>query len=188
MVFRTLDDLEIAGKRVLVRVDLNVPVADGKVTDMTRIERQAPTIRELAEKGARVILLSHFDRPKGKVVPAMSLRPLVQPLSEVVGRNVAFAGDCVGEIAEKAMAALKMATCCCWRILAFMRGKSKTIWQWQNSLPRWETSSSMTPFLPRTARMRRQKPWRDCCPMRRAAPCKLSSAIWKRPLTILSDL
>jgi hypothetical protein len=65
MAFRTLDDLNVKGKRVLVRADLNVPVADGKVTDATRIERQAPTIRELADKGAKVIVLSHFDRPKG---------------------------------------------------------------------------------------------------------------------------
>src|ERR1700759_1067228 len=81
MAFRTLDDLTVKGKRVLVRADLNVPVADGKVTDATRIERQAPTIRELAEKGAKVIVLSHFDRPKGKVVPSMSLRPVAAPSS-----------------------------------------------------------------------------------------------------------
>jgi phosphoglycerate kinase len=83
MAFKTLDDLAsfVKGKRVLVRADLNVPVADGKVTDATRIERQAPTIKELAEAGARVIVLSHFDRPKGKVVPSMSLKVLVEPLS-----------------------------------------------------------------------------------------------------------
>jgi len=107
MAFRTLDDLDVKGKRVLVRADLNVPVADGKVTDATRIERQAPTIRELAEKGARVIVLSHFDRPKGKVVPSMSLKVLVEPLSNAVGRKVAFADDCIGPTAEKAVAALK---------------------------------------------------------------------------------
>ena len=104
--FRTLDDLDVKGKRVLVRADLNVPVSGGKVTDATRIARQAPTIRELAEKGARVIVLSHFDRPKGKVVPSMSLKILVQPLSDAVGRKVAFAGDCVGPVAEAAVAAL----------------------------------------------------------------------------------
>src|SRR5476651_727667 len=105
--FRTLDDLNVAGKRVLIRVDLNVPIADGKVTDSTRIARQAPTIRELAEKGARVIVLSHFDRPKGKVVPSMSLKPLVVPLSGAVGRKIVFADDCIGDVAEKAVAALK---------------------------------------------------------------------------------
>jgi len=107
MAFRTLDDLDVRGKRVLVRADLNVPVADGKVTDATRIARQAPTIRELAEKGAKVIVLSHFDRPKGKVVPSMSLKVLVEPLSKAVGRKVAFADDCIGPKAEAAVAALK---------------------------------------------------------------------------------
>src|SRR3569833_204278 len=107
MAFRTLDDLDVKGKRVLVRADLNVPVADGKVTDATRIERQAPTIRELAEKGAKVIVLSHFDRPKGKVVPSMSQKVLVEPLSKAVGRKVAFADDCIGPKAEQAVAALK---------------------------------------------------------------------------------
>src|SRR3954469_18604868 len=84
MNFRSLDDLDVKGKRVLVRADLNVPMADGKVTDATRLARQAPTIRELAQKGARVIVLSHFDRPKGKVVPSMSLRPVVEPLASYV--------------------------------------------------------------------------------------------------------
>lgn len=107
MAFRTLDDFAVKGKRVLVRADLNVPVADGKVTDATRIERQAPTIKELAEAGARVIVLSHFDRPKGKVVPSMSLRVLVEPLSRAVGRKVAFAEDCIGPKAQAAVAALK---------------------------------------------------------------------------------
>jgi phosphoglycerate kinase len=107
MSFRTLDDLTVKGQRVLVRADLNVPVADGKVTDATRIERQAPTIRELAEAGARVVVLSHFDRPKGKIVPSMSLKVLVEPLSRAVGRPVAFAQDCVGPQAQTAVAALK---------------------------------------------------------------------------------
>jgi len=107
MTFRTLDDLDVKGRRVLVRADLNVPMADGKVTDRLRIVRQAPTIRELAEKGAKVIVLSHFDRPKGKVVPSMSLKPLAEPLAEEVGRPVVFADDCTGPKAEAAVAALK---------------------------------------------------------------------------------
>jgi phosphoglycerate kinase len=105
--FRTLDQLDMKGKRVLVRVDLNVPVHDGAVSDRLRIERQAPTIRELAEKGARVIVLSHFDRPKGKVVPSMSLRPIAPALSEAIGRPVAFAEDCIGEKAQSAVAKLR---------------------------------------------------------------------------------
>src|SRR5215471_10886126 len=80
---------------------------DGKITDTLRIDRQAPTIRELAERGARVIVLSHFDRPKGKVVPSMSLRPVAAPLAAHVGRAVAFAGDTIGDEAKAAIAALK---------------------------------------------------------------------------------
>src|SRR3569833_4289419 len=96
MDYNTLDDLAVTGKRVLVRADLNVPLKDGIVTDATRIERQAPTIRDLAAKGAKVIVLSHFDRPKGKVVPSMSLKVLVAPLAKEIGRKVAFAEDCIG--------------------------------------------------------------------------------------------
>jgi len=107
MDYNTLDDLAVKGKRVLVRADLNVPLKDGVVTDATRIARQAPTIRDLADKGAKVIVLSHFDRPKGKVVPSMSLKPVAAPLAKAVGRAVAFAEDCVGEKAEAAVKAMK---------------------------------------------------------------------------------
>jgi phosphoglycerate kinase len=107
MDFRTIDDLDVKGKRVLVRADLNVPMKDGVVTDALRIERQAPTIKELAERGAKVIVLSHFDRPKGKVVPSMSLKPVAEPLAKAVGRSVAFADDCVGDAAKAAVAKLK---------------------------------------------------------------------------------
>jgi phosphoglycerate kinase len=105
--FRTLDDLDAKGKRVLVRADLNVPVRDGAITDRTRIERLCPTIRELADKGAKVVILSHFDRPKGKRVPEMSLKPLVEALSSTLGRPVAFADDCVGPEAAAAVAKLQ---------------------------------------------------------------------------------
>jgi phosphoglycerate kinase len=105
--FRTLDDLEVRGKRVLVRADLNVPMKDGAVTDTARIERQAPTLRELAEKGARVIVLSHFDRPKGRIVSAMSLKPVAAVLARALGKSVAFAPDCIGDAAKSAVAALK---------------------------------------------------------------------------------
>jgi phosphoglycerate kinase len=107
MTFRTIEGLDVRGKRVLLRVDLNVPMADGKVTDNTRIVRQAPTIRELADKGARVIILAHFERPGGKVVPSMSLKPVVPAVAEVIGRKVAFAEDCIGPAAESVVAALK---------------------------------------------------------------------------------
>jgi phosphoglycerate kinase len=106
--FRTLDDLRPQGKRVLVREDFNVPLKDGRVTDATRIERAVPTLRELSEKGAKVIALSHFGRPRGKPDPAFSLKPLVEPLSRAVGgKPVAFAKDCVGPEAERVVAALK---------------------------------------------------------------------------------
>jgi phosphoglycerate kinase len=105
--FKTLDDLDVRGERVLVRADLNVPMKDGQVTDASRIERQAPTIAELAGKGARVVVLSHFDRPKGKVVPSMSLKPVAAALSRTLGKPVAFAADCVGDVAKDAVAKLK---------------------------------------------------------------------------------
>jgi phosphoglycerate kinase len=88
--FRTLNDADVAGKRVIIRVDLNVPVANGVVTDTTRIERVAPTIRELLDKNAAVIVLAHFERPKGKVVPEMSLRPVAPALEKILGRPVTF--------------------------------------------------------------------------------------------------
>jgi phosphoglycerate kinase len=105
--FKTLDDFDVAGRTVLVRVDFNVPMKDGRVTDASRIERAARTVRELAEAGARVVLLSHFGRPKGKRVPEMSLRPTAAPLAEALGgRSVRFAEDCVGAPAERAVAEL----------------------------------------------------------------------------------
>jgi len=105
--YRTLDQAQVAGKRVLVRVDLNVPMKDGKVTDDTRIERVLPTIRELADKGAKVILLAHFGRPKGKPDAAQSLKSIGEATAKILGRPVAFAADCVGDEAAKAVAAMK---------------------------------------------------------------------------------
>jgi phosphoglycerate kinase len=98
--FNTIDDLDVAGKTVLVRVDYNVPVRDGRVTDITRIERSLETIQELTGKGARVVCMSHFGRPKGQPVPEMSLRPIADALADVLGKPVAFAGDCIGPEAE----------------------------------------------------------------------------------------
>ena len=106
--FRTLDDLDVADKRVLVRCDLNVPMKDGRVTDATRIDRSALTLRQLMDRGARVVVLSHFGRPDGKVVPKMSLKPLAQPLSAALGgRPVTFAEDCIGPAAEAGVASLR---------------------------------------------------------------------------------
>jgi phosphoglycerate kinase len=104
--FRTLDDAEVRGKRVLLRVDLNVPMDGGRVTDATRIDRVLPTIREIADKGGRVVLLSHFGRPKGPDAKN-SLRAVAAAVSERLGRSVAFADDCIGDAAASAVAALK---------------------------------------------------------------------------------
>lgn len=101
--FKTLDQADVAGKRVLVRADLNVPMKEGRVTDATRIERLAPTLKDLMAKRAKVIVLSHFDRPKGKRVPAMSLKPIAPVLAGVIGAPVAFADDCIGAEARKAV-------------------------------------------------------------------------------------
>ncbi|MGO3518292.1 MAG: phosphoglycerate kinase [Acetobacter cibinongensis] len=105
--FNTLDKLDPRGKRILLRVDLNVPMKDGVISDFTRIERIVPTIRELADKGGRVIVLSHFDRPKGKVVPGMSLEPIATALATALGKSVSFAHDCIGPDAEAAAASLQ---------------------------------------------------------------------------------
>jgi phosphoglycerate kinase len=107
MKFRTLDDADLRGKRALVRVDFNVPMEAGRVADDTRLRAALPTIEKLTAGGAKVILLAHFERPKGKRVPEMSLRPVVAPLSTLLGKPVAFADDCIGPDAEKAVAAMK---------------------------------------------------------------------------------
>ena len=104
MSFRTLDQADAAGKTALVRVDFNVPMQDGEVSDDTRLRAGLPTIAKLREAGARVVLMAHFGRPKGERVAAMSLRPLVEPLGELVGAPVRFAEDCVGEAATAAIA------------------------------------------------------------------------------------
>ena len=106
MGYKTIDDLDLAGKRALIRVDINVPVDSGRVTDATRIERIAPTVRDVMAKGGRPILLAHFGRPKGAVVPEMSLKVTQEALSQALGRPVDFVADCVGPEAEAASAAL----------------------------------------------------------------------------------
>jgi len=105
--FRTLDDADVKGKRVLVRIDLNLPMADGKVTDDTRVRAAEPTIKEIADKGGRVILLAHFGRPKGGPEAKYSLKQVVPAVVAVIGKPVAFAEDCVGQTAEKAVAVMK---------------------------------------------------------------------------------
>lgn len=99
--YRTIDDLKVAGKRVLVRVDFNVPMKDGVVTDATRIERALPTIEALSKQGAKVLLLSHFGRPKGAADPDLSLKPVAKALEKFLGGPVEFAEDCIGDSVKK---------------------------------------------------------------------------------------
>lgn len=99
--FKTFDDLDAKGKTVLVRVDLNVPMVDGEISDFTRIERIVPTLQELKTKGAKIVLLSHFGRPKGQRVPEMSLRPIAAGLAQHLGSPVEFVEDCVGAETQK---------------------------------------------------------------------------------------
>ncbi|MEO8530105.1 MAG: phosphoglycerate kinase [Deltaproteobacteria bacterium] len=106
MAWKTLDDMNLDGKVVLVRVDLNVPVENGQVTDTTRIDKIVPTVKAIKGKGGKVVLLAHFDRPKGKVVPAMSLRQIVPALSAALGCKVSFAPDCIGPDAKAAVKAM----------------------------------------------------------------------------------
>jgi len=121
-MFRTLDQADVRGKRVLVRVDLNVPVENGKPADLTRIERVAPTIREIADKGGKVILLSHFGRPKG-FDPKDSLEQFAPAIADVLGRPVAFAADCIGEKAQAAIAAMKPGDILCLENTRFHKGE-----------------------------------------------------------------
>ncbi len=120
---RTLDDLDVAGKRVLVRADLNLPMVNGRVTDRIRIERLAPTVGELSARRARVVLMSHLGRPNGEVVPELSLRAVVGALAETLGRPVAFAEDCVGPAAARVVEALAPGEVALLENLRFHRGE-----------------------------------------------------------------
>jgi phosphoglycerate kinase len=120
--FRTLDQADLRGKRVLLRVDLNVPMEDGKVSDLTRLERVAPTIAEIADKGGKVILLSHFGRPKGRD-PKESLKPVAAALASVLKRPIRFADDCIGPAAEAAVGTMKNGDIVCLENTRFHHGE-----------------------------------------------------------------
>lgn len=122
--FRTLDHVDVKGQRVLMRVDLNVPVENGVVTDATRIERTAPAITEIADKGGKVILLSHFGRPNGRD-PKNSLKPVAAEVARVVKRPIRFVEDCIGEAAERAVAAMKTGDILCLENTRFYPGEEK---------------------------------------------------------------
>jgi len=123
-MFRTLDEVDVKGKRVLVRVDINVPVENGRVSDTTRIKRVAPTISEIADKGGKVILLSHFGRPKGRDA-AQSLKPFAPAIASVLKRPVAFADDCVGDRAAAAVEAMKPGDILCLENTRFHPGETR---------------------------------------------------------------
>ncbi|QCK86748.1 phosphoglycerate kinase [Phreatobacter aquaticus] len=122
--FRTLDDADLKGKRALVRVDLNVPMENGRVTDLTRLERIVPTLTTLADGGAKVIILAHFGRPKG-VDPTQSLKAVVPALADVLRRPVAFAEDCIGDVAKKAVDAIKPGEILVLENTRFHKGEEK---------------------------------------------------------------
>ena len=122
--FRTLDQADVANKRVLLRVDLNVPMEGGRVSDATRIERIVPTLAEIADKGGKVILLSHLGRPKGPD-PKDSLRPVAAAVSAIVGRPVGFAEDCIGPKAEAAVSAMRPGDILCLENTRFHKGEEK---------------------------------------------------------------
>ncbi len=122
--FRTLDEADLRGKRVLLRVDFNVPMEDGKVSDLTRLERAAPTITEIADKGGKVILLSHFGRPKERN-PRDSLKPVADALARVLNRPVGFAEDCIGPAAEAVVSAMENGHIVCLENTRFHRGEEQ---------------------------------------------------------------
>src|SRR5262252_8900651 len=133
--FRTLDDIDVRGKRVLLRADLNVPVKDGVVTDATRIERLAPTIEALIDKGATVVVMSHFGRPRGRPDPAYSLRPLIEPLKKAIGgREVIFASDCIGDEAKRVVAELQPGQVGLLENLRFHKGEEANSGEFARSL------------------------------------------------------
>ncbi len=122
---KTTQGVDVAGKRVLVRVDFNLPMRDGVVTDATRLERAAPCLKDLVGRGAKVIILTHLGRPKGAPVPEFSLKPVADKLSEVLGRPVVFVEDCIGEVAEAASRALKAGEIAMFENLRFHKQEEK---------------------------------------------------------------
>ncbi|MDO5704983.1 MAG: phosphoglycerate kinase, partial [Paracoccus sp. (in: a-proteobacteria)] len=123
--FKTIDDLEMDDKVVLTRVDINVPVADGKVTDSTRIDKIVPTVKDIQARGGIPVLLAHFDRPKGKRVDSMSLKQIVPALEAALGQPVAFADDCIGGAAKRVVAALKQGDVALLENTRFHEGEEK---------------------------------------------------------------
>jgi phosphoglycerate kinase len=172
MTFRSLETADLAGKRVLVRVDFNVPMEGGVITDDTRLRSALPTIHFLSSRGAKVILLAHFDRPKGKRVPEMSLAPVVAPLSVLLGQPVLFGEDCIGEGAFRAVSALENGDVAVLENLRFHPARKPTTRPSSpSSGPSSATSMSTTPSPPPTAPTPRPRASPACCRPIRAWPC-----------------
>ena len=127
MRLKTLDDVDVVNKRVLVRVDFNVPMRDGKITDTTRIDRAMETLEELSSKGAKVVILSHFGRPKGEVVADLSLKPIADALAEISGKSVAFADDCIGDVAKRTINAAAWGSFIVLQNVRFHPGEEKNL-------------------------------------------------------------
>jgi phosphoglycerate kinase len=127
MRLKTLDDVDVANKRVLVRVDFNVPMRDGKITDTTRIDRAMETLEELSSKGAKVVILSHFGRPKGEVFADLSLKPIADALAEISGKSVAFADDCIGDVAKQTIDAAAWGSFIVLENVRFHPGEEKNL-------------------------------------------------------------
>ena len=166
-------DAEVAGRRVLVRVDFNVPLAEGRVADDMRIRAALPTIELLRERGAAPILVSHLGRPKGRVEPSLSMRPVAERLAELLGSEVHRAPAVVGGDVETMAGGWARAKSCCWRTCASSRARPRTT---RSSPKRWPgspTSTSTTPSAPPIAPTPAPPPSRASC---RATPASCSSA------------
>ena len=150
--FRTLDQADVKDKRVLVRVDLNVPMENGRVSDATRIDRILPTIREIADKGGKVVLLAHFGRPKNGPDSENSLKSVAAVLSEHLKRPVAFAADCIGAVATDAVAALKPGDIVLLENTRFHKGEEKNDPAFVAELAKLGDIYVNDAFPPRTAR------------------------------------
>ena len=141
MNFKTLDDFDFNGKTVFVRADLNVPAKDGKITDMTRIERFVPTLKEIASKGGRVIVASHFGRPKGQANPEFSLKFLVPALEKASGLPVQFCDDCIGQKRDEMIKNMKNGDVLLLENLRFHKGEEENDKAFTSSIP-WFRSCS----------------------------------------------
>jgi len=134
---KTIDDVALTGKRVLARVDFNVPLDDGRVADDTRLTASLPTIRRIVEQKGRLVLVSHLGRPKGEAKPELSLKPVAARLSELLGQSVAFAPDCIGDQAATVVDSLKDGGVCLLENLRYHKGEEKNDPEFAKQLAAW---------------------------------------------------